>query len=120
VYPEMAAAGLWTTPSDLARFVLAIQRACRGDQEVVLKREMQRQMLTSLQGGRALGPTISADGTRFGHGGSNMGFQCDLTASIDGGWGAIVMTNSDVGASLVADVMRAIFDVYGWPGLETA
>lgn len=30
-YPEMAAAGLWTTPSDYARFALAIQRSLRGE-----------------------------------------------------------------------------------------
>jgi len=31
VYPELAAAGLWTTPEDLLRFADHIQRAGRGE-----------------------------------------------------------------------------------------
>jgi CubicO group peptidase (beta-lactamase class C family) len=37
-YPEMAAAGLWTTASDLARFALAFQRARAGKPGAILSR----------------------------------------------------------------------------------
>jgi len=36
VHPEVAAAGLWTTASDLARFALGIQQSLAGDSNTVL------------------------------------------------------------------------------------
>lgn len=46
VYPEMAAAGLWTTPSDLARFAIEIQLSLAGKSNKVLSQAMTRQQLT--------------------------------------------------------------------------
>ncbi|HLN32104.1 MAG TPA: serine hydrolase domain-containing protein [Gemmataceae bacterium] len=46
VYPEMAAAGLWTTPSDLALFVLGIEHARRGNSDAILSADLANQMLT--------------------------------------------------------------------------
>ena len=40
--PELAAAGLWTTPTDLARFAIAIQRSVRGDYGALLAQERLR------------------------------------------------------------------------------
>ena len=45
-YPEMAAAGLWTTPSDLARFALGLERALEGKPGSVLSKEMAAKMVT--------------------------------------------------------------------------
>lgn len=53
IHPEMAAAGLWTTPSDLARFAIELQQAYAGKSKRILSREMVRQMLTKQ--GRWLG-----------------------------------------------------------------
>ncbi len=75
-YPEMAAAGLWTTPSGLARVVLEIQKG--GGR--VLKPATQREMLTQVLGDYGLGFCLAeTEGHKsFAHGGSNEGFQCML------------------------------------------
>jgi CubicO group peptidase (beta-lactamase class C family) len=118
IYPEMAAAGLWTTPSDLARFAIAIQEAYNGESEKVLSTEMARRMLTPDMEGHGLGPAIQGGGARFGHGGSNEGFRCTFTAFIEGGNGAVVMTNSDAGGALAGEILLNIALEYGWPGFE--
>lgn len=64
IHPEMAAAGLWTTPSDLARFAIELQQAYAGKSKKILSREMVKQMLTKQTGGWGLGITVSGDGPR--------------------------------------------------------
>jgi len=118
VYPEMAAAGLWTTPSDLARFAIDLQRAHAGESGSVLSREMATKMLTRGLNNWGLGPALTSDGARFGHGGANEGFRCALTAFIEGGRGAVIMTNSDRGDSLNRRILLTIAREYGWPGFE--
>ncbi len=118
VYPEMAAAGLWTTPSDLARFAIQLQEAYSGRSRAVLSTEMARQMLTPDANNWGLGPAIRSDGSRFSHGGANEGFRCQLMAFVESGKGAVVMSNSDSGGRLVEEVLRTIWSAYGWPGLE--
>jgi CubicO group peptidase (beta-lactamase class C family) len=111
-YPEMAAAGLWTTPSDLARVVLELQSGGH-----VLKPATQREMLTKVLGDYGLGLSLGEkEGQRsFSHGGSNAGFQCMMFAYLSGGRGAIVMTNGDRGGALADEILRSIAIEYGWP-----
>jgi CubicO group peptidase (beta-lactamase class C family) len=118
VYPEMAAAGLWTTPSDLARFAIQIQQAYAGQSNAVLSTQMAREMLTPHANNWGLGPAIQDDGARFSHGGANEGFRCQLTAFNEGGRGAAIMTNSDAGGELANEVLFTIGVVYDWPGFE--
>jgi CubicO group peptidase (beta-lactamase class C family) len=117
-YPEMAAAGLWTTPTDLARLVIEVQRSLAGASNKVLSREMTVAMLTRGVGSHGLGPGIdgAGDSLRFGHGGANEGFRAMFTGFATRGQGAVVMTNSDAGMALVGEVMQAIAREYRWPG----
>lgn len=110
-YPEQTAAGLWTTPSDLAKVVLELQAGGR-----VLKPETVRTMLTKLQGDYGLGFGLGDRDNRksFAHGGSNEGFRCQLFAYSDSGEGAIVMTNSDNGGQLTNEILRSVSAEYGW------
>ncbi|MBL8204022.1 MAG: serine hydrolase [Blastocatellia bacterium] len=116
-YPEMAAAGLWTTPSDLARFAIELQQSLKGKSNKVLSAEMTRQMLTRQIGEYGLGIGLGGKEniTSFSHGGSNEGFRCMLFAYLDSGQGAIVMTNGDRGSNLTSEILRAIAREYGWP-----
>ena len=120
VYPEQAAAGLWTTPSDLARWAMMIQRAYAGSPTEVLSPETAGAMLTGVAEHYGLGVGLSDDGLLFGHGGSNEGFRCRLQAYVDGRGGIVVMTNSDAGDRLIGPVMRTIAEAYGWPGFDPA
>jgi len=117
IYPEMAAAGLWTTPTDLARFAIEIQRSLRGDANRVLSAEMTKQMLVAGQGHYGLGLEIegSAENPFFLHGGINEGFESVLVAYQRSGDGAVVMTNAHGGQLLANEVLRSVASVYGWP-----
>jgi len=98
-YPELAAAGLWTTPSDLARFMIGVQRNAGDKGRPLLSPAMMRTMLEPVKNSYALGLEIEGKGPTlsFSHGGSNMGFQNSLYAYVEHGDGAVVMTNGDNG-----------------------
>src|ERR1700742_4694228 len=74
-YPELAAAGLWTTPSDLARFAIEMQKSYAGKSNRVLSQAMTKQMITEQKDHYGLGLGINGSGhtTSFAHGGSNEG-----------------------------------------------
>lgn len=116
-YPEMAAAGLWTTPSDLARYVIEVQRSLQGKANHVLSTSMTQEMVTPGKGNWGLGLEIGGakDNPYFSHGGANEGFRCLFVAYEKTGEGAVVMTNGDSGGQLGDEVMHGIAAEYGWP-----
>jgi CubicO group peptidase (beta-lactamase class C family) len=120
IYPEMAAAGLWTTPSDLARYAIEVQRALAG-QSKILSREMAQQMVTVQKGSHGLGPGIDNAGkesARFGHGGVDEGFEAIFTAYCQGGRGVVVMMNANRTQPLSQELIRAIAREYNWPDFQ--
>lgn len=121
-YPEMAAAGLWTTASDLARFAIELQLSKAGKSNQVLSASMTHQMLTPQIADVGLGLFISgkARATSFSHGGSNQGFRCQLFAYTESGQGAVVMTNAGQGDLLAQEILRSIAKEYGWPDYQVA
>jgi CubicO group peptidase (beta-lactamase class C family) len=116
-YPEMAAAGLWTTPTDLLKWALAIAGARAGEHDGVLSRSMATDMLTPQFAGFGLGPSLGGEGEgfHFGHGGANEGFRCELIYFPELGRGAAVMTNGDGGGALTREILLSIAAEYGWP-----
>jgi CubicO group peptidase (beta-lactamase class C family) len=116
-YPEIAAAGLWTTPSDLARLAIEVQNEYAGKSNKILSQEMIRQMLTRQKDNWGLGFDLesSGHGLAFSHAGSNEGFRCYLEAYIESSEGVVIMTNSDSGDQLASEVLGAIAKEYNWP-----
>jgi CubicO group peptidase (beta-lactamase class C family) len=117
VYPEMAAAGLWTTPADLARFVIAIQKAKRGDKDAILAPELAGEMLRPQIGGMGLGVILGGQGksASFAHNGSNAGFECSFIGFAETGQGAVLMTNAQGGQALIDDLIESLRAENGWP-----
>jgi len=117
VYPEMAPAGLWTTPTDLLKWALAITAARAGRSTTLLSQGMTQQMLTAQKNEVGLGPFVGGTGRNFhfGHGGANEGFHSELVMYPELGVGAAVMTNGDGGPILIQEVLRALAAEYGWP-----
>ena len=115
-YPEQAAAGLWTTPTDLARYCIEIQEMMGGKNGGLLKPETVQAMLTRHMGDWGLGPALQKEGDSllFGHGGKNEGFSNNMLAFAHEGKAMIVMTNADQGVDLMGEIMRAISKQYGW------
>jgi CubicO group peptidase (beta-lactamase class C family) len=117
-YPEMAAAGLWTTPSDLARFAIEIQQSLTGKSNEVLSKEMTLEMVKPLLGEYGLG--LQTDPAAFSHGGANNGFRCKMFAYRETGQGAVVMTNGEGGDPLLDEIFRSIAAEYGWPDFQVS
>jgi CubicO group peptidase (beta-lactamase class C family) len=121
-YPEMAAAGLWTTPTDIARYAIEVRKSLDGKANHVLSPDMTRQMLTAGMGGWGLGLEIGGakDNQYFSHGGVNEGFINIFAVYEKSGDGAVVMTNSDNGGRIGDEIMHAIAQEYGWPDWRPA
>lgn len=117
-YPEMAAAGLWTTPSDLAKYMMEVQTSLQGKSNHVLSQATTREMLTAGMGNWGLGLQIGGSASKpyFSHGGVNEGFESVFLAYEQGGDGAVVMTNAQGGSALADEIMHSIATEYNWPG----
>jgi CubicO group peptidase (beta-lactamase class C family) len=116
-YPEMAAGGLWTTPSDLARAAMEVQREYAGTSHKILSHSMAHEMLTHQKETWGLGFELEKLGAtpRFGHFGVNEGFVATLQTYRDMGQGVTIMTNGRQGEHLITEILRAVAHEYGWP-----
>lgn len=116
VYPEMAPAGLWTTPTDLAKFGIEVQLSLAGKSNKVLSKEMAAKMVTPvLADAPGLGFFVERHGNAFyfGHGGANEGFRCGLLVHKEKGYGVAIMVNSDNG-QIIGEIMRSVAREYQW------
>ncbi len=121
VYPELAAAGLWTTPTDLARFAIEVQKSLRGEANHVLSQMMIKEMVSPVGvGDFAVGFSLTkaGQGWYFEHGGGNWGFCCLLFAHKVKGYGFAVMTNAKNGGIIVGELKERIERAYGYDTLD--
>ena len=123
VYPEMAAAGLWTTASDIARWAIALSKSYRGEPGGVLSASMAKQMVSKQMhqqppygnGYWGLGVSVSGDGDSlaFSHGGRDEGFVADMFMRPGSGRGLVIMMNG-VAGGLMTEIERAFAEEYGF------
>jgi len=117
-YPEMAAAGLWCSSADLAKFAISLMKSLSGEAEEVLSQEMALTMADPVIGDYGLGIGVAGEEETFrlGHGGSNAGFQCRFQVFPESGKGIVVMTNSrDGGSRLIGEIIRGFYETYDIP-----
>lgn len=121
-YPEMTAAGLWTTSPDLARYCIEVERSIQGQANHVLSQKLTEEMLIAGKGNWGLGLEIggSPADPYFSHGGVNEGFEGLFVAYKKHGDGAIVLTNAQGGSRLANEIMRSIANEYRWPDFHSA
>jgi hypothetical protein len=119
IYPEEAAAGLWTNPTDLGKYIIETQLAYEGKSSKVLNQQMTRLRLTPYENDNAaLGVFIvNPDSMKyFQHGGANEGFRCQYFGSLSEGIGLVIMVNSDNDA-IIPEIVNSIARVYHQKGL---
>lgn len=120
VHPEQATSNLWSTPSDIAQFVIEIQSALRGPKGKVLDQRTANEMVTPAGvGPYAIGVSISqrGKGWYFTHGGSNWGYRAWMIGHLRQGYGLVMMTNSENGMALLNQVGDRVERAYGWDSL---
>jgi CubicO group peptidase (beta-lactamase class C family) len=117
VYPEMAAAGLWTTPTDLAKFAIEIALSRQGKSNRVLTKKTVEEMLTAQPGTDGTGIGFAVPKERpgeFGHNGADEGFQALLVMNWETGQGIALMANSDNGIAVAQELLRSVANEYAW------
>ena len=115
IYPEMAAAGLWTTPSQLIQYAIEVQKIQQTKQDGLLSYTTVEKMLTAGLNGHGLGPGV--DEHTFGHGGADEGFRANLIAWKEQPVALVIMVNSDNG-QIIREVQLAVAIEYDLPGIE--
>jgi len=125
VYPEKAPAGLWTTPTDLAQFVVTLFNILHDKQQGPLDKKLVQEALemqskTGDNNVVGLGFVLHSSGKNisFSHGGMNEGFISNLVAYPELGKGWIIMINNERATELMREIEYSIADVYGIPGKE--
>jgi CubicO group peptidase (beta-lactamase class C family) len=120
-YPELAAAGLWSTPRDLLRYAVAVRDSVRGNAGALLAQPLATEMLTPGKGDYGLGLEVHGEAAdrAFSHGGSNEGYENFLVAYTGSGDGVAVMTNGAQGAELGLEITRSVAAAYGWPSYRS-
>jgi CubicO group peptidase (beta-lactamase class C family) len=109
-------ASLWSTPTDLAQFAIALMNSFNGQPGGILTQEMAREMLTPQIETRGLGPVVLDEGGDkfyFFHPAANDGYKNFWFAYPERGQGAVIMTNSDNGDALYDEIKRSISVEYG-------
>jgi CubicO group peptidase (beta-lactamase class C family) len=117
IYPEMAAAGLWTTPSDLARFVISVQEGLAGKSNPTISQSMIRQMLTVQKGHWGLGLLLTGRGKllRFSHQGRDEGFDTFMMGYAESGQGVVIMINANDDSGVMGHIVDAVRQEYHRP-----
>ncbi len=116
LYPEMAAAGLWTTAEDLAKFSLEVQKSLKNESNIILTKEFMEIMVTPvLKGEYNIGLCNERLGAEqlLGHNGGNEGYTCNMLFHKEQGFGVIFMSNSDSGFKIKMPFCRSVAAAYG-------
>jgi CubicO group peptidase (beta-lactamase class C family) len=122
IHPESAAAGLWSTPTDLARLAMSIHSSFHGRHSGILSPALAKEML-QVQPPSPFGLGVSLSGSaqtrRFGHSGDTFGFVADLTCLAESGQGVAIMANSITASSAMHSMTAAIAVAHSWPSADT-
>ena len=93
----MVAAGLWTTPTDLANYIIEHWLSLQGKSNKILTKESEVKMVTPfIPGsgyGQGFGITFKGTEIYFGHSGGNEGFLSNKVIDKESGFGAVVIIN---------------------------
>lgn len=119
-YPEQSAAGLWSTPNDLAQLTIELQQAVNGSKTDVLSQAAAKELLTPTGvGGHGQGFVIErrGEGWYFTHSGSNWNFRANLVAHVRNGYGVVIMTNSENGWGVISELEARVAAAYNWDSL---
>jgi CubicO group peptidase (beta-lactamase class C family) len=120
IYPEMAAAGLWTTPGDLSKYVIEVQKSLMNESNKIISKASMEMMITPVLNGEynlGLANKTILNEHLLGHSGGNTGYGCDMSFHKDKGYGVIIMNNSDNSFGIKMPLLRSVASVMNWNDL---
>lgn len=117
IYPELCAAGLWATPSDLVGFLTALRSAAEGPGGFLTPASASA-MLSEQVDGWGLGIGLGADPPRFSHGGRNAGFVGNMLAARDEPYALAVMLSEPAVGALFRPLLLEAARSIGWSALS--
>ena len=120
-FPQLAAAGLWSTAGDLARWLIDVQKAHAGKPGRRLKKDTARLALSPQEPSPwGLGFQLGGAGQSrwFAHSGGNAGYPALALGFVSSGHGAVILTNGDGGQALIREILTGLAAVYDWPTFQ--
>jgi CubicO group peptidase (beta-lactamase class C family) len=117
-YPEQAAAGLWTTPTDFMKFAKGLSASYNGTPGAIMSQQSAQQVFTNVDGkGYGIGGALTRKYgiVSYGKDGANAGYTCYFILFPAQGKAAAIMTNSDNGYPLFAPFFQWVTPHFGWP-----
>jgi CubicO group peptidase (beta-lactamase class C family) len=123
ICPQIAPSGLWSTPSDMAKFTIEYQQALAGQASSVISPWVAQQTtrlhtLKKVGGWSAGWMRFEAQGNIdwFSHGGSNTGTGGHVMASMQGGKGILVFMNATTEHRnpAIEALIKNIIDALDW------
>ncbi len=120
-YPELAAKGLWTNPTEFAAFIIELLQTAMGKSARILSPSAARSMLSAQLEYKGFGFNVEGSGeeNNFSLRGKTTGYASHLVVYPSRGQGAVVMTNSSNGPLLIDEILRAISAAYLWPHFKS-
>lgn len=120
LFPFQAAGGIWTTPKDLAKFMMALMNDYHKESNTLVSKKIADQIFSKTPNRLGFTKQYSEQGNDliFEHWGSNEGFTSYMVGSLDDNQGLVIMTNSDNGFGLMAAISRAVAQEYNWDLLK--
>jgi CubicO group peptidase (beta-lactamase class C family) len=116
--PAAASGGLWSTPAEIAKLVLAISKAYLGKDNRLVKQSYAKEML-STQSNSIFGLGLIIDGDdknlNFRKNGHNSRYHDELIMFPNTGQGIVIMTDSPLGINLINDFIEQVSRLYQWP-----
>jgi CubicO group peptidase (beta-lactamase class C family) len=118
-HPESAAAGLWTTSLEMAKVIIELRKALKGD-STVFSKELAERMLYSEIKGIGLGTFVckTKTGIEFTHAGANVGYRSHYI-DLPNGKGAVILVNSDSGFEFINEVLPILGNWHCWGKFKT-
>jgi CubicO group peptidase (beta-lactamase class C family) len=117
IIPQQAAGGLWSTPTDIAKFIIETELSYEGKSNKILDQHITKKQLTPYQNpSSALGVFKGQLGTQkfFTHSGSLWGFRCKYIGNLETGEGIVIMTNSENAERLIDEIILSVSEAYEW------
>ena len=120
LFPYKAAGGIWTNPTDLAKFLITLLEDHHSGTNVLLSKSMTDSVFTQSPTRLGFAKIYNNESSDilFEHWGSNSGFTCYMVSSLQHKQGVVIMTNSDNGMSLMSDIARAVAVANDWDFLQ--